>query len=895
MTILAVVVLCLLLPLVAHDAIRRPVIRRIAVRNLLRRRGEATLVVVGSLLATALITASFVIGDSFGASIGAIADDRWGDVDQVVAADSPSGQAEVARLLIGADAIDQVLVVDETTVSIGTTTGERRIEAAARAAVIDDAAGGVTLVDSVAEDLGVVAGDDVEVFVGNASIEVLVEHVVADRAMPGPADIAVPSSLITAVGEPRSAGIDHAVYVSLADGADESAVASLLQVASVDVDVQPVKADLLELAETEAEEMTALFGTIGAFSVVAGVLLVVNLFVMLADERRGELGTMRAVGISRGAVVRSFALEGAIHGAGAAAAGTVVGMGIGAGVVRFAAGALGADELRTSFELMSLASGAAIGFAVSQLTVTLTSLRTSRLNIVRALSDLPNAARRRRPRLAALAGLAGVTVAALGLAAGSSSPFVLMAAPSLGLITAVPLLVPVIGRTPAVVATHLAGLLWTLAVFGLAPDVMADPEASIFLLQGLLMVGISVRLLATLDGAWARLARIGGIGARLGLAQPLARPGRSSLLVAMYSLVIFTVTFIAILASVFGASSAALATQTAGGYDVIVESNPAAGLTVGELMARDGIANVTPMRDAPIVVGSGDSDAWTVTALAADFGAGTQRPELEARDASFGSDDAAWHAVLGDSTDAAGRPWVIVPEESELLVGETASIAPLLGGDHLEVVVAGQSRHNWMIGTGFYVGAVTGDAVGAPAAPSRFLVAAGPGVDPASLASDLDAWAPERGLQAESILGLAEEETSGTQTFMSMLQAYLGAGLVIGIAGLGVVLVRAVRERRRELAVLRAIGVHADTVRRTFVVEAMFIGGQGVGLGVGLGLLSAWQTLSRTAAFEEGLTFAVPAVGLVGLAVGCLAASLGAAALPASRAGRISAASALRS
>ena len=41
--------------------------------------------------------------------------------------------------------------------------------------------------------------------------------------------------------------------------------------------------------------------------------------------------------------------------------------------------------------------------------------------------------------------------------------------------------------------------------------------------------------------------------------------------------------------------------------------------------------------------------------------------------------------------------------------------------------------------------------------------------------------------------------------------------VLVGIAGIGVIMIRAVRERRRQVGVLRALGVQAAAVRRAFV------------------------------------------------------------------------------
>ncbi|MDH4143647.1 MAG: FtsX-like permease family protein [Acidimicrobiia bacterium] len=150
------------------------------------------------------------------------------------------------------------------------------------------------------------------------------------------------------------------------------------------------------------------------------------------------------------------------------------------------------------------------------------------------------------------------------------------------------------------------------------------------------------------------------------------------------------------------------------------------------------------------------------------------------------------------------------------------------------------------------------------------------------------------GTEAQSFLDRASEETDEQEGFLTLLRGFLGLGLVIGIAGLGVVLVRAVRERRREIGMLRAVGVAAPTIRRAFLVEAVFIGAQGVLIGTGLGLLSSGQLLTKSATFEENLRFVVPWFSLPMVALVALGASVAAALVPAARAGRIPPAAASR-
>src|SRR5215217_3314932 len=98
----------------------------------------------------------------------------------------------------------------------------------------------------------------------------------------------------------------------------------VLSVNSLEAD--PVKKDAIEAADTRGEIFSTLFVLFGQFSVAAGMLLI---FVMLAAERKHELGIARAVGMQRSNLVRTFAFEGALYALAASTIGSVSGVGVG--------------------------------------------------------------------------------------------------------------------------------------------------------------------------------------------------------------------------------------------------------------------------------------------------------------------------------------------------------------------------------------------------------------------------------------------------------------------------------------------------------------------------------------------------------------------------------------
>ncbi len=463
-----------------------------------------------------------------------------------------------------------------------------------------------------------------------------------------------------------------------------------------------------------------------------------------------------------------------------------------------------------------------------------------------------------------------------------------MAGPVIAVVAAIGLLGLVIPRKAATVVGCAVALVWPVAVFSVRSEVLDNPDVDVFLLQGVLLVGLSTALLASLDRVWLGAVSVlapSGIAPRLGMAHPLARPVRSALLVAMYALVIFTVTFIAVLSSAFSASSGELARQVGGRYDLVVESNRTAPLSAAQLQSIDGVDTVSSIGRGSVGVGP-DEVGWPVSSIDTTWHSDLA-PELTSMDAQFTDSAQAWDAVR------TGDDWVVMPADEGFDSGDEIQLHSAFG-DVVDVRVAGLTSNGWLVDAGLYASADLAGRLWDDQRPvARYYVVAEDGRADTVAAAVQGRW-PEQGAEATTFVSSADEVLAEQNGFFTMLQGYLGLGLLIGIAGLGVVLTRAVRERRRELGMLAAIGVPAGQAQRTFLVEASFIGIQGVVVGIGLGLVSAWQVITRTASFEDGLGFDVPVLWLVGLAIVSIAASVAAALAPARRAGRVPPAVALR-
>jgi putative ABC transport system permease protein len=208
------------------------------------------------------------------------------------------------------------------------------------------------------------------------------------------------------------------------------------------------------------------------------------------------------------------------------------------------------------------------------------------------------------------------------------------------------------------------------------------------------------------------------------------------------------------------------------------------------------------------------------------------------------------------------------------------------------VLTVAALAENDFVGSGAWYG-LNGyrEVFGRRAVPSRFYVATD---EPTQVADAIRADLIENGADANAIRDYVDMILAQNSGFFTLMQQFVGVGLIVGIAGIGVLLVRAVRERRREIGVLRALGFRARVVSHSFLVEAGFIAAEGVAIGVLVALVGSYGLVASGNNFAEGFRWAVPwneIAVIIGIA---LVASTAIALWPARRAARIRPAIALR-
>jgi putative ABC transport system permease protein len=934
--------LLLLLPLLV-SAFRHRTLLTMARRNIGRRRAEAMLVVGGALLGTAIITSSFVVGDVIEASFADSARTELGPIDITVTAPQRTDLHAVTAQ-VGAANIEGIDGLLETTTAIATLEAPERDTAVPQVRIVEydfssargfgsnpqitgiaDAASpssdGILLNQSTATELDVAAGESLRLHAYGSDLDLVVSEVVEEVGLAGYGGAIVAPGIIASLHEETTllaAPPSKQLLVSLNGGVLDTR--ALSDAAVVDlraalaglpgIEIQTPKAAVLDDAERQGAGLSQLFSTLGAFSVLAGILLLINLFVMLAEERKTELGMLRAVGFTRRRLIRAFAIEGAIYALVAAALGAVVGIGIGWLVALVAGPIFGAGDhgSRTPLviEPVSLALGAGTGLVISLLTIWATSLRIARLNIIRAIRDLPEPkvtrARTRTLVLGSVGILVGVA-ASLGGYVGETAIPLLIGVP-VAAFSAAPLVRRILPERLArqLVAGTVLG--WGLAVNPLFPAILGNEDIIVFVAQGAVLTAGAVSLASSLDRVWTYVVNLLGRGGRglaprLGIAYPLARRFRTSMLLAMFSLVIFTVTILTSFAASFDRNAGAAVDEIAASYDVVLDTNPANPVDAESLASRPDVAAV-----AGLVRGVANFEApnldgireWPITGFDASLLQGGT-PGLFGRDSIYATDAEVYRAVLDDPT------LVIVPENflvagvetAPMVPGDTFNVIEPGSGEPRELTIAGLGETDWLENGALVSREVTTVLFGAQDLVTRSYIAVADGADADAVASSLNSDFLAQGADARTFAAIGAEGQRALTGFLALLQGFLGFGLLVGIAGLGVVMVRAVRERRQEIGMLRAMGFRRGLIRTAMLSEAGLIAVQGTLIGAVLGLVTTRQLLTSSASFgDQVIPFIVPWGGLILILGLPLVASLAATIWPASRAANIRPAVALR-
>jgi hypothetical protein len=125
----------------------------------------------------------------------------------------------------------------------------------------------------------------------------------------------------------------------------------------------------------------------------------------------------------------------------------------------------------------------------------------------------------------------------------------------------------------------------------------------------------------------------------------------------------------------------------------------------------------------------------------------------------------------------------------------------------------------------------------------RFFLIDAPEAHEADVTALFEDRLADLGLDVQETVGRIEAYHRVERTYLSTFQTLGGFGLILGTLGLGAVLLRNVLERRRELALLRAVGYRADHLRAMILAESLMVLGAGVLGGVVAAVIAVMPAL----------------------------------------------------
>jgi putative ABC transport system permease protein len=992
---------------------------RLGLRNLPRRKSQTALIIGGLALSTMIITSALGIGDTIDYSTKVGVYEDLGGIDIQISAQKPETEggfsfgsgpsqgmtedawfdAEIAAkvaALTDNEAIDAVAALVSQPLPV-TNSASNLSEAAVDIRGIGPVsgagfaplqglqeltAGDVFINESLARELDGAVGDTLLIVKGTPT-PVQVVGIVPDGELAGsdPAVLAPLTQIQTLFERP---GRINAVVVSSA-GDIETGVATSSSVAerltpiadAEGLTVAEIKADALKAAETSAEFITTLFITFGTFSIFSGILLIFLIFSVLAAERRSELGISRAVGQQRMDLIRQFVTEGLAY----AMIASAVGIALGVVAALLLAGVfldllVDAANLRISPRVTprSVAIGYTLGFVITFITVTLSAIRISKINIIAAIRDLniPVPTResqwtlflhpfrvwrgalqeagqrnyRKAARLFLLAGPRAIISFWMGLLA--RGPILLILGYALAWIgvnlagqagvygMGVALFLIGVGQlmawlgVPKRLAYSFIGLAlilyWSFPTRSVGALAELETNPGDFFISGLFMVGGAIllflynaeTLLNLFAGALSRLGAILPV-ARVSIAYPVAAKGRTAMTLAMFSLVIFTLVGTATISNTF--SNFLDVESGSGGYDVLVQTNPFNPVTrdliedsVAALVSDGVMAPPTALASsifAPVQAQSPDMarpSAYAINGVDEAFFA-TNELELAGIARSYDSAEQVWAAIASDpsliiidnfSIDRTGDPTFQADADAFRVSSIQASDSVF---DPVPVTIVGSDgnpREFTVIGTlgtapsfyGAIMSATAAENIGFSSS-NRYFIRTNDGADARATANAIEARFTNNGVQTSLLKEELAQGRSSIQSVFYLVQGFIGLGLLVGIAALGVITIRAVVERRQQIGVLRAIGFHREMVQGVFLLENMFVGGLASVIGYSLALTFAYNLYSQVAA-DQGLPFLPPWTTLIAIGVGLFASALFVAWLHSRQAAKIVIAEALR-
>jgi putative ABC transport system permease protein len=515
----------------------------------------------------------------------------------------------------------------------------------------------------------------------------------------------------------------------------------------------------------------------GGIALIVGTFIIYNTFTMIISQRVRELALLRAIGAGRKQVRSSVLFEATLIGA----IGGALGVGGGIGL------AIGLRSLLDALDV-GLPSGSLV---ISPRTVIISLLVGTIVTLVSALAPARRASK--TPPVAAMRE---------GLSSGQTS----------------------LGRRSligaVVTALGLAG-----AIRGATIDNNGSGAALIGL--GLLVTGAGVLLLAPvlsryiIGGLGTVVARPFGPVGRLARTNSVRNPRRTAATAFALTVGLMLVSGIAVIGSSTKASINSLIDNNVKA-DYILQGTGQTPLPLPAIQAAakvPGVQSMTELHPVITTINGDDADGTGVDGPLAAVA------KIEYRQ---GGGPITGTNLQVSQTKAKDKHWKL---------GDHVTMATP-GGASVTTTITGIYKDDELLSDWL----VSGDTYRKLTPSSRYsdfvgLVKAVPGTSPEALRAGLEkATDPYYTVDVKNKEEFKGQQADQINGLLGLLYGLLGLAIIISILGIINTLALSVVERRREIGMLRAVGLLRAQLRRTVYIESLLIAVFGAVLGVAIGL-----------------------------------------------------------
>jgi len=672
---------------------------------------------------------------------------------------------------------------------------------------------------------------------------------------------------------------------------------------TMNIQILTAKKDALQAAEEGAGLLSAMFLVFGAFTIGAGILLVLTIVLMLADTRRIDLATLRAIGLKKSDMRALSTIEGAISSSIAAIAGGVVGLFL-AWIVSLGFStvfnSVGADGIEYSFSLNSMLIGISFGFLTAMATLWVTALWTSGLNIVEALKGVVPNHKSGVPwwimlLLIALGGSGLLSlISTFAIESSSSLRYATwnigVALLLLGIIPLLTYVVPKVLKinvknlgqnTTAIIGLSL--LTWGLFGNDIAP--VKDgvrPDEITFAVLGIIEVFAGVMVLSSV--APRLVSKLLDLKifpnsirtpARLGLAYPYSTPIKTAVIMGMFSLTVFSVVVLSGYSSQFEEHSSGYVEDASGDFEILLSSSRQSPLELSSNVSQWGLEEsisssidaVGEVSRAIVWLDDGDEKIGYILRGVDDGFIDHGAIPLQDWDPTLGdTEQEAWNSMKSNENivfvDSSFS--LTDPNTGESLMGINLPIGKSIllidisnPGNTRTVVVGGVlSESSQLFSAGVWMnGKIVDEQFGGVV--TRMYVSHDESVSSGEVEKSISESLAKDGVYTSVIedeililLGLIF-------AILAIFQSYLALGLFVGIAGIGVVTYRSVSERTPQIGMVRAIGFTKRKLLMSMLIEISWMSVLGILNGIIVALLFH-RALHEEFWKEQGVSLTLP-------------------------------------